>query len=255
MNRSPTNIEFFTNIYKMRYPRSRVFDSYSASTLLDEFTSSQLGSLFSPSSHIPSILLVSGPNEVFVLERQRRRSSLEKYLDPIKTVKAALNCKALNPIFLVLTMSSAILHEFAFPELMECILILLENRYSVHLQKIWLPDHGIPQNRTIVVLLASSLWAAVPLGIDKHISESDSCKKSKTVRHMIGDLSFRNTRTDRDSKTSSASKHSNAECGLRKHIHNHQTRRQPCHHHPIDLDSTATTFTHQRATCFTHPSS
>jgi len=142
--------------------------------------------------------------------------------------------------FLVWTMPCAILHPQAIPGFLQTIHLLLERRYSIHINKVHLPSYGFPHDITYIVLLASPVCSA-PRSVWGEFTQ-------KTVNDVIGDLSFRNTRVDNNHKRAGAFvciKASNptspeSRNGLTSTIYNHNTGQPPLQGtQQVDFNSTA----------------
>lgn len=133
--------------------------------------------------------------------------------------------------FMVLTMPAAALHDLVFTRLVEVIFQLLERRYAVHLRLLSLPEHDIPQDRKVLVLLASPVCITAPWGDARTRAPS-----KPTVGSLIGDLAVNNPHVNRDRRTSFAFQPTGGTNSIR---HNHQTGHQQASSRPVILDTDA----------------
>src|SRR5205085_9325259 len=104
----------------------------------------------------PKVFALSGAVQPFSLTLQgEQTASLDRFLEPLQVLEAAAGSTAIQPDFLVFTISSAVIHELALKQFTSTIFKLLELEYTIHLKKLSFSDYNIPQDRTIIVLQAS----------------------------------------------------------------------------------------------------
>jgi hypothetical protein len=165
---------------------------------MSQITLGQLPPLPPLGPEIPKVVLVAGQTGRFTLAEEERHEddpSMTMFLQPAKTVKALAENVAHAPNsfdFLVWIMPCAILHQRALPSFLETIHLLLERRYSIHMNKVHLPSYGLPHDMTYIVLLASPVCSAA--------RSAWSELTQKTINEVIGDLSFKNTRIDSNNR-------------------------------------------------------
>lgn len=183
-------------------------------------------------------------------KRDSHGASTKNFLKPVDALVSAL--KSSLPLdFVVLAMSSAILHDLVFADLMGAIFGLLRKRYCVHLRLISFPEHGIPQDRKVFVLLASPVCGPAPWA-------NPTTTTAATVGSLIEDLAFKNPSVKRDGTTSfsctvPAAVGWETQSGQRI-IYNHQTGLHTPNSIPLDLNSSAMQNLFFSRAPFSHPS-
>ncbi|RAH76819.1 hypothetical protein BO86DRAFT_442324 [Aspergillus japonicus CBS 114.51] len=86
-----------------------------------------------------------------------------------------------------------ILHSQYLPSFARAVLELLKKRHSVHVFSVRLPDHGISNSQTYVVLLSSPICSDFPWPAT-HLD-------TKSIEEQIGDLKSTNPRADDEHPT------------------------------------------------------
>lgn len=136
-----------------------------------------------------------------------------------------------KPDFVILVFPAWIFHEDSASKLLKSISILLESRYSVHIKMVPVSSHGLPQNRTTIILLAMPICSS-----PQWTQPFAQTEQNITVRDRIGDLGFRNPRNSASENNATALVCSHGS----RNIYNHQTGRAAPTHKPINMDSLAT---------------
>ena len=182
--------------------------------------------------------------------------SLEQFLLPIDLLDA-VSQSALKPDFVIATVSPAMLHPLAIARFAKAILSLLEARLSVHLKLCKFQDHGIPQDKTILLLIASPLYAPLPaLPLSRR---NTSQGPQTTLNDMIADLSIVNSRASVEPERGFVFQVQQPNEPFlpqrsRKNIFNHQTGRRPGEGAiVIDMNSTALALPSQLPLNLIHP--
>ena len=119
--------------------------------------------------------------------------SAEQFLEPLRHVDQVVD--ALQPDFLMLLLPPAVLHPSVLDDFRFRIFDLLERRMSVHLNLQSAKDYGLPQERSILTVVASSVCAPFhwPTGAPDHELVSQP-----NLMDTIGDLAFSNLRITDD---------------------------------------------------------
>jgi len=181
--------------------------------------------------------------------------SLEQFLLPIDLLDA-VSQSALKPDFVIATVSPAMLHPLAIPRFAKAILSLLEARLSVQLKLCKFQDHGIPQDKTILLLFASPLYPPLPaLPLWRRNTGQGP---QTTLNDMIADLSLVNSRASVEPERGFVFQVQQPNEPLpqrsRKNIFNHQTGRPPGEGAiVIDMNSTALALPSQLPLNLIHP--
>ena len=113
-------------------------------------------------------------------------ASQEKFAQPLESLAAIMKSAKLSPDFITLAMPSAVLHEAMIHRFTRSIFNLLEQGFSVHIEKIYMMDHALPQERAVITLLAS---ASANLKV-----YHSSVTTRPNIQTFIKDLSFENPR-------------------------------------------------------------
>lgn len=220
-----------------------------------------------PGPEIAKVVTVSGANEKFVLSDQdiQGAGALRRFLEPLEILKAAVRSAALSPDFLVMTMPFEILHESVVGTLIRTVFTLLRHRYSVHLRKLSVQKCGVPQDRNVIVLLASPIcaephWAFESLAEDRPLNKAQSL----TIGDAIEDLSFNNSRPLEPGETAFVCKYT-PNLPLRPFaisartaspaaiLYNHKTGLLRQGSEPMTMDATATSLDPRTTASWTHP--
>jgi hypothetical protein len=194
--------------------------------VFDEFVSGKL-CLSLPRPECPRIALVAGDNTYFRLsDGNKQMPSREEFLRPLDIMDAAAN-SPLEPDFLIMLMPPALLHRSTIGRFSMSIVKLLEQRFSVHVKLSPLQDLGIPQERTTLIVVASSFCTSLPWHIDWPVTGPQPPVMAKD---LIGNLAFENPRAAQGGKVGfvcSVPAQSNLDPAEEnrpiKEIHNHLT--------------------------------
>lgn len=147
--------------------------------------------------------------------------SLKDFLHPLEILDESF--EGLKADFAILLMPSAILHPEAIDRLSKTILVLLEKRLSVHLRLTALQDLGVPQEGSIVTIIASPLCAPLPWSLDEL---NTTPTELLSVGNVIRDLTFENRR-DGFVCSPPARDELNGEMPRARYVYNHKTGQQP----------------------------
>jgi hypothetical protein len=177
---------------------------------------------------------------------------MDEFLRPLDLMDAAAN-SPLDPDFLVMLMPPALLHRSTISRFSTSIFKLLEQRLSVHIRLSSLQDHGIPQERSTLIVVASPFCASLPWHFDWPVTRP---RPSVKVKDLIGDLAFENPRATRGAKGGFVcSVPSDQGNGRTQYIYNHQTGRSaPLGETPIDMSANAISVSCNSPKFLVHPS-
>ena len=150
-------------------------------------------------------------------------STIEEFLRPLGYVVEIL--ETLKPSLLVLLLPPAVLHPDVSEALRSAILSLLQRRLSVHLKLTTTREYGLPQNRSLLTLIASPFCASFSWQEDR--PESEMSYESR-LEDAIGDLAFLNLRSNESGSTGlvcSPPTLDETEIGahVKRYIYNHET--------------------------------
>lgn len=212
---------------KATYPAAETYNGQ-LQEVLSDFKSFGLSTNPSGISDVPTIGVLSIPNKVITMTNEQMGEYL-KILDYIQNI-VDVQPKKLD--FLVLTFPSWVFCKEANQHLFNSIYNLLRQRYCIHLKNVVFSQHGIPQDGTGVILLASSVYSEAHWNelFDKNI-ERDA---TVTVKDCIHDLAFRNPRIGHETDHL-VCRHPNA--GI--NVYNHKTGKTALPR-PLNWDSLAT---------------
>lgn len=252
----------------MRHHSARVYDG-SPQTILNDFTSQRLDQPSLPASDVARIVTVSGANEKFKIidPDDEEGLLLARFLSPLEILKAAVRSPTLTPDFLVLTMPCQILHEQTVGAFILTVFALLQHRYCLHARRVSVQECGLPQDRTVLILLASPVcaepnWAFRSLTRDLSVSNGEKV----TVKDALEDISYHNPRRLENGETAFVCKYTpslparpfsiqaRTACE-RADLYNHETGLAPPPHESghILMDSTAVDLDPRFSACLTHP--
>jgi hypothetical protein len=138
----------------------------------------------------PRVVLGAGEPECFRLrEDNEQMPTLERFLRPMVDVEAAT--QALKPDFVAMLMPSSVLHPRAISHFSNVVLQLLERRMSVHLRLTTLQERDLPQDRSILTLIACPLGGSLAWykgWPDNYV------QRGGEIDDVVGDLTFENPR-------------------------------------------------------------
>ncbi|KAJ9156285.1 C-5 cytosine methyltransferase [Pleurostoma richardsiae] len=180
--------------WRVRYPGCKVFDGLPEDVFSDWAAGELLPPERPPPGH-PVIVLASGENTNFRLRAGNdKMPSLEKFLAPLRALEGVVD-SSFNPDFGVLQMSPSLLEPLAVKGLSTSILRLLERKYIMRLKLVNHLDHGLLQDRRVLVVVASRFSGLVSVPLQPYTSTGpDSVRLAKKVGDIIGELRFKNTR-------------------------------------------------------------
>ncbi|EXJ87168.1 hypothetical protein A1O3_04127 [Capronia epimyces CBS 606.96] len=140
---------------------------------------------------LPQVVLLASGNRCFRLsEDNQKMASLDEFLKPLQALNEAT--QHLGGDFIVALLAPAMLHVSTIDRLSSSILNLLEKRMSVHVRLTPLKEHGLPQDRKILTMIASPYCTELPWNADN--IELAAGNTRSTVEDAIGDLGFPNPR-------------------------------------------------------------
>jgi hypothetical protein len=227
--------------------------------VFEEFVSGKLRTPTLPTPEHPRIALVAGENTPFRLsDRNKQMPSMDEFLRPLNVMDAAAN-SLLGPDFLVMLMPPALLHRSTIGRFSTSIFKLLEQRLSVHVRISSLQDHGIPQERSTLIVVASPFCASLPWRFDWPVTGR---RPSVKVEDLIGDLAFENPRATQGGKggfvcsvPAQNRPTIDEENGRTQYVYNHQTGRlAPLGQTPIDMSANTISMSCNSPKSLVHPS-
>lgn len=137
----------------------------------------------------PKVAVVSNESAYFRLNCVNNSMlTIEEFLKPLKDIGSI--AQAFDPDFYVMLLSPAMLHDDAAPIFSDTILQLLEKKMSVHLRLVPLRDLGLPQSRSILVVMASPFCDNLS-NTGRHATDGQRLD----VVELLQDLSLENPRT------------------------------------------------------------
>jgi site-specific DNA-cytosine methylase len=155
-------------------------------------------------------------------------------LHALETVQAIMksSTETVSFDFLVCVMPSTALHSQVLPKFSQTIHLLLERRYSVHIEKLQLSDYGISVDKTFIVIVAC------PVCMGPHWDWFQP-EIQKTFEDIIGDLAFQNPRVDKNGQQNYGLKCKKPST-INETIHNHITGHHPsAGSQPVNMNATA----------------
>lgn len=165
--------------------------------VFDEVISRKLEPFPLVSPEYPRIPLVAGENTCFRLSDGNQQMSLmEEFLRSLAIMEASAK-SPLGPDFLVMPMPPALLHRSTIGRFSTSIFKLLEQRLSVHIKLSPLQDHGIPQDRSTLIVVASPFCASLPWDLNWPVTGPRSPVK---IKDFIEDLASENPRATQGAK-------------------------------------------------------
>lgn len=174
-----------------------MFDG-SVNNIVGEFES---GSLIPPSTSMPEspkIALIAGEHICFRLRDQNNSMpSIEQFFKPFEILIASAKSVP-KPDYMVTLLSPAVLHPLAAPKFSSSILQLLVQRLSIHIKICRLPEFNLRQDRIILALITSTMYADLPW----ESSEADlEVSQDVGVESIIRDLAVTIPRSHGDDST------------------------------------------------------
>ncbi|KAF2665609.1 hypothetical protein BT63DRAFT_69784 [Microthyrium microscopicum] len=225
-----------------RNSSTQVFDGHTRE-VLEDIATGQFGSVPSRTEGHFLTAVIAGENTTYRIQKNSPLPSVERFCRPLEKIESVL-ATSLGPDFIVLLISPAVLRSKAADKFAATLLRLLDLRYSVHMRLAHLPDHGIPQARKILLLVASALPGPLPWHIDWPSTTQQ--RKEITVEQVLDGLPRSNTRTSLspNSITGFACPIASQELGSKPSIsqqvlYNHQLGHSISKAQPIDLNSKA----------------
>ncbi|OAP54876.1 hypothetical protein AYL99_10576 [Fonsecaea erecta] len=175
---------------QIRHAGSQVFDG-PPKKVLDDIYSEQLRPPSTPNPAPPNIALIAGGNAPFRLNDENdAMPSTEQFVSTLDLVNIAVESPG-KPDFLVMLSSPAVLHGSVVSRFLATIINLLEHRRSVHMRLCHLQAYGLPQARSVLLLVASPFCAPLPWYLHW---PSLRTPPPITLRDLIADLDFDNSR-------------------------------------------------------------
>lgn len=182
--------------------------------------------------------------------------SMEQFVAPLDLLNAAADASE-KPDFLVMLGSPALLDASVVAWLLGTMLNLLEHRLSLHVKLCRLQELGLPQERSILIVVASPFCAPLPWCL-----HWPPLRPPSTLRDLIADLAFDNPRTGAGPQRAfvcSPSLDTLHEGGRAdaspRNVYNHQTGRQPSSSWkvPLQWDTDAIVALSSGPQSWTHP--
>ncbi|OJJ32881.1 hypothetical protein ASPWEDRAFT_42920 [Aspergillus wentii DTO 134E9] len=212
--------------WKVRYPATVVYDG-PLDSILSDFNSLRLNAPLSGAQGVPKIAILSIPDKGI----EARSKQIREDIKILENINSILGLYPEKMSALVFTFPDWIFHEDAFFQFLKGMYDLLQGRYSIHLKKVSLSQYGLPQDRTVIVFVATSFCSPIQW---EDVFDKNVPTDLKLPRECIGSLRFQNARGVEDSgKKSFICKYPDAEVN----IYNHQTGRQATDSQILDMDS------------------
>ncbi|OAL39774.1 hypothetical protein AYO20_00686 [Fonsecaea nubica] len=192
--------------------------------VLKDFDSGKLLPLQLPDPAPPKVLLFAPEHQCFRLNMQNRQMpTLRQFLKPLDGVDKAV--EVLKPDFVVMLLPLAVCHPSAVARFARTRLRLLERGFAVHSMLISLRDYGLPQERSILAVVASLFGVPLSWKFDRYTTRSE---QPSTIGSLIEDLAFKNPRVRTESNTGfvclpPAVQGSEGETSTVGHVYNHYT--------------------------------
>ncbi|KAK5573048.1 hypothetical protein LTR43_001707 [Exophiala xenobiotica] len=175
--------------WKLRHHTSQVYDG-TCHAISDDFQRGRLYPFSIPDPTPPKITLLAGEPGNFRLNSLNfKLPSTEQFLKPL----AAINEIAENahPDFVVMLLSPSVLHPRAMTDFSSTVIQLLERKMSVHIKLIHFKDYGLPQDRSVLTVVAAPFCGELPWA---PFCAPDGIQPETNVANMLRDLSFENPR-------------------------------------------------------------
>lgn len=190
---------FLTNQrIQVRHPECKVFDG-SPQDVFGDFASGKLVPPDLPPPGNPMIALVTGENTNFRLSQGNKvMPSVELFLSPLGIMDSATSSH-FRPDFTALQMCPAVLHSSTIRRFSESILRLLEQGQTVRISLQSLQAHGIPQHRSILVIVGSRFPGLAHVSTKRHDPPAIApgavrSQSPRKIKAFIGDLASENPR-------------------------------------------------------------
>ncbi|KIW70371.1 hypothetical protein PV04_02645 [Phialophora macrospora] len=175
--------------WKDRHNSSQTFDG-AVLGIFDDLNTRKLLPVQLPDPVPPRIVLFASKHTHFKInELNRHMPTLDQFLHDLEVIDKAAAEE--GPNFLVMIMTPAFLHSSAISRFSETILGLLQMRYSVHMKLVQVKSFGLPQERNILIIVASPICAPLPWKDEKYTIQPTDVVD---LGELIADLSFENDR-------------------------------------------------------------
>ncbi|RAH44669.1 uncharacterized protein BO95DRAFT_515279 [Aspergillus brunneoviolaceus CBS 621.78] len=197
--------------WRTRYPTATIYDESPPSVL----SHMRRGKLLPPQdvkAGVPKVLIFSETGPLVIGGGEDPDFDL-----PLLNIINELNASEDDFDCLVSIQPAGILHPRYLPSFAKAVLELLKKRHSVHVFSVRLPDHGISNSQTYIVLLASPICSDVPWPAT-HLD-------TKSIEEQIGHLKSKNPRADDTHPT--AGKHVFLNPAGQVNVYNHGTGQLP----------------------------
>ncbi|OAL28960.1 hypothetical protein AYO22_02396 [Fonsecaea multimorphosa] len=211
------------NTWMNRHLVAQYFDG----PILDVFKDFDSGNLLPiqlPAPAAPKVLLFASEHACFRLNvHNSQMPTLRQFLKPLDAVDKAV--EVLKPDFVVMLLPPAFQHPSAMPRHSSTLFRLVEMGFSVHSTLIALTEYGVPQERSILAVIASPFGVPLSWKFDQYAAGSPL---PATIGNLIGDLNFKNPRIGNASNTGFVCKPppisgSDAGTSTLDHVYNHYT--------------------------------
>ncbi|KAJ9616490.1 hypothetical protein H2200_000209 [Cladophialophora chaetospira] len=197
-----------------RYSSAQLFDG-TVLDVVDEFSANTLPRYTLPEPTPPCAALLAGKHKRFRLQDDNEMlPTLQQFTSVLETIdKTAVDRR---PDFIAMFVAPALLHAKTSARLLQTLLGLLKLRLSVHLKLVQVRDYGLPQERTLLVIVASPVCAALPR---KDARNNVAPTNDKSLGALIEDLAFKNSRLADGSSNGFVC----SAPGSPEHVYNHYT--------------------------------
>ncbi|KAJ9495511.1 hypothetical protein H2202_009051 [Exophiala xenobiotica] len=240
--------------WKLRHHASQVYDG-NCHEICNDFRLDRLHPLSTPDPTAPKIaLLAGGPGNFRLNSLNTELPTTEEFLRPLAAIsKTAPN---FQPDFVVMLLSPSVLHPRAMKDFSSTIVRLLERKMSVHIKLIHLKDYGLPQDQSVLTVVAAPFCGELPW---ETFCAPDGLQPETNVADMLRDLCFGNPRKLHGNGvgficSAPREQDSDQSDNRAKYVYNHMTGLQPSvdDSSPVGVGSSLTL--HSGPKFWTHPS-
>ncbi|KAK1770181.1 hypothetical protein QBC33DRAFT_313551 [Phialemonium atrogriseum] len=245
--------------WRVRYPECKIFDE-SPQGIFGDFASGKLVPPGLPPPGNPMIALVAGENTNFRLSQGNKdMPSVDLFLSPLGIMDSATSSH-FKPDFTALQISPAVLHSSTIRRFSESILRLLEQGQTVRISLQSLQAHGIPQDRSILVVVGSPFPGSAHVSTKRHDPPAIATGATRSqspgkIEAFIGDLAFENPRATEGAGGTFVCSQADGAGMPPRYIYNHGTGQ----HVPgedakaVDMDADTVVLSYNSSQSLIHP--
>jgi hypothetical protein len=153
-------------------------------------------------------------------------------------------------------LSPSVFHPRAMTEFSSTIIQLLERKMSVHIKLIHLKDYGLPQDRSVLTVVAAPFCGELPW---EPFCAPDGIQPETNVANMLRDLSFENPRNVLGNGvgficSAPSEQESDEPNNQAKYVYNHMTGQEPSVDDCSTVEIGSRLTLHSGPKFWTHPS-